>query len=115
MTQLINKSALIAEIEKVIDEPAPSHDQQCPWEDGCYCGLNKVENIINSLEVKEVNLEKEIKNGIDSLSNLYCYMEDLFNGNEEEGVYPIPEKVKNELFEFAKHFFELGLKAQKGE
>ena len=42
-------------------------------------------------------------------------MEDLFNGNEEEGVYPIPEKVTNELFEFAKHFFELGLKAQKEE
>lgn len=62
----------------------------------------------------EVDLEKEIKNRIDSLSNLYCYMEDLFNGNEEEGVYPIPEKVKNELFEFAKHFFELGLKAKSG-
>ena len=61
-----------------------------------------------------MDLEKEIKNRIDSLSNLYCYMEDLFNGNEEEGVYPIPEKVTNELFEFAKHFFELGLKA-KGE
>ena len=64
----------------------------------------------NVIEVKEVDLEKEIKNGIDNLSNLYCYMEDLFNGDEEEGVYPIPEKVKNELFEFAKHFFELGLK-----
>ena len=61
-----------------------------------------------------VDLEKEIKNGIDNLPNLYCYMEDLFNGNEEEGVYPIPDKVTNELFEFAKHFFELGLKAKGG-
>ena len=40
-------------------------------------------------------------------------MEDLFNGNEEEGVYPIPEKVINELSEFAKHFFELGIKTQR--
>lgn len=68
----------------------------------------------NALEVKEVDLDREIKNSIDNLSNLYCYMEDLFNGNEEEGVYPIPEKVTNELFEFAKHFLELGLKT-KGE
>lgn len=65
-------------------------------------------------EQNEVDLEKEIKNRIDNLSNLYCYMEDLFNGKEEEGVYPIPEKVTNELFEFAKYFYELGLKA-KGE
>ena len=57
---------------------------------------------------------EEIKIRIDSLCNLYCYMEDLFNGKEEEGIYPIPEKVINELFEFAKHFFKLGLKA-KGE
>ena len=78
--------------------------------------LMEVVKIIQSLQQErpEVDLEKEIKNGIDNLPNLYCYMEDLFNGNEEEGVYPIPEKVKNELFEFAKHFYELGLKA-KGE
>lgn len=66
--------------------------------------------LLNFIETKEVDLEKEIKNRIDSLSNLYCYMEDLFNGNEEEGVYPIPEKVTNELFEFAKYFYVLGLK-----
>lgn len=69
--------------------------------------------LFNTLETKEVNLEQEIKNRIDSLSNLYCYMEDLYNGKEEEGVYPIPENVKNELFEFAKHFFELGLKTKE--
>lgn len=72
-------------------------------------------SFLDTLEAKEVDLAQEIKNRIDSLSNLYCYMEDLFNGNEEEGVYPIPENVKNELFEFAKYFFELGLKTQKGE
>ena len=66
----------------------------------------------NVIEMKEMDLGQEIKNGINNLSNLYCYMEDLYNGNEEEGIYPIPEKVKNELFEFAKHFFELGLKAK---
>ena len=111
MEEYIKKSAVKAEIEKqrnsYISEPCK------------YRVLSRILSLIDTLEVKEVgepinDLEQEIKNGIDSLSNLYCYMEDLFNGNEEEGVYPIPEKVKNELFEFAKHFFELGLKT-KGE
>lgn len=55
--QYIDKSVLMAEIEKVIEEPAPSHDQQCPWEDGYWCGLYKAENIVDTIEVKEVNEE----------------------------------------------------------
>ena len=90
MTQYINKDVLIAEIERVIDEPTPPHDQQCPWEDGYYCGLNKSESIINTLKVKEVDLEKEYKMFV----------------NYDEG---------RSMFETAIYFFELGLKAQKGE
>ena len=59
MAQYISKDALLADIEKVIDEPAPLHDQQCTWEDGYYCGLYKAESIIDTFEVKEVDLEKE--------------------------------------------------------
>lgn len=59
MTKYINKSKLASELEKAIDDPAPSHDQQCPWEDGYYCGLYKAESIIDTLEVKETNLNKE--------------------------------------------------------
>lgn len=55
MEQYISKSALVAEIEKKIEEPAPSHDPQCPWEDGYYCGLYTVETIIDTFEVKEIN------------------------------------------------------------
>lgn len=55
--ELIDKSALVAEIEKVIEEPAPPYDSQCRWEDGYYCGLYKAESIIDTLEVKEVDLE----------------------------------------------------------
>ena len=111
MEQYISKSAIVAEIEELKDEASiyPSN---------FYCGrlsiCRELMNFLDTFEVKEVDLEKEIKNEMDSLSNLYCYMEDLFNGKEEDGVYPIPEKVKNELSEFAKHFFELGLKS-KGE
>lgn len=84
------------------------------WEEGQDSERIAILDIIDSIETKEVDLEKEIKNRIDSLSNLYCYMEDLFNGNEEEGVYPVPQNVINELSDFAKYFYELGL-TQKGK
>ena len=111
--ELIDKSAVVAEIQKLYKEdykflPSDIVESVADFKDDLLM-------VLNTLETKEVDLEQEIKNSIDSLSNLYCYMEDLFNGNEEEGVYPIPEKVTNELFEFAKHFYELGLKAKKGE
>ena len=93
MEQYILKSALVAEIEKVIDEPAPSHDQQCPWEDGYYCGLNKAESIIENLEVKEVDLDLEI--------TLWANA--------------IPEIRLDDVERLAKYFFELGLNAQKGK
>ncbi len=90
MKELIDKAEVFAEIEKVIDEPTPLHDPQCSWEDGYYCGLYKVESIIDTLEVKEVDLEKEYKKFID-----------CDNGRS--------------MFETARHFFELGLKVKKGE
>lgn len=113
MAQLIDKAAVVAEIErrrKLVSDPILSGNDLMIGERNALFDLL---SFLDTLEVKEVDFEKEIKNRIDSLSNLYCYMEDLFNGNEEEGVYPIPENVKNELFEFAKHFFELGLKESK--
>lgn len=124
MKEYVDKSAVKAELErrisllkkeKKIEKWSAGASQMNVVSLGARIAmLEEIISFLDTIEVKEVDLEKEIKNGIDNLSNLYCYMEDLFNGNEEEGVYPIPEKVKNELFEFAKHFFELGLKA-KGE
>ena len=113
MKQYIDKAALVAEIEKKThgEQGYSSGDAECGYRD---CA-REILSFIDTLEVKEVDLGQEIKNRIDSLSNLYCYMEDLFDGKEEEGVYPIPEKVTNKLFEFAKYFFEFGMQAQKGE
>ena len=106
MEQYISKSALVEEIEKAIDEPAPSHDQQCPWEDGYCCGLSKAENIIDTLEVKEVNLEKEVE----------AYM-NVHNLHTQDGGRIVFENGDAPNFwcdfrDIAKHFFELGLKAQ---
>lgn len=91
MEQYISKSALVAEIEKIIEEPAPSHDSQCPWEDGYYCGLYKAESIIDSLEVKEVDLDFEKE-----LYKAFGQVKDFTLG-----------------MCIARHFYELGLNAKK--
>ncbi len=112
MAQYIDKDTLLTEIERRQKEEV-FYDEDgsfASWADqNHYFTLESIKNFIDTIEVKDVNLKEEIKNRIDNLSNLYCYMEDLFNGEDEEGVYPIPENVTNELFDFAKHFFELGM------
>ncbi len=108
--RLIDKDKAIELIEKAVDEPAPSHDQQCPWEDGYWCGLYKAESIIENLEVKEVDLNKEIKDYFDN--------QPIITRSQGIDYQLIPSAE-----EIAKHFFELGLKAgnlvdnkaQKGE
>ena len=97
MKEYIDKSALVAEIEKAIDESAPLHDQQCPWEDGYYCGLYKAESIIDTLEVKEVDMEKEI--------NEWQGCEAFPEGVD---ITPLP-KAMEIVEKTAKHFFELGM------
>ena len=121
MAHLVDKDRIVAEIDRRLADnkkeiKRATHKHLEEYFEGYEDALVLFkEKFLATLEVKEVDLGKEIKNSIDSLSNLYCFMEELFNGTEEEGVHPIPEEVTNELFEFAKHFFELGLKTQKGE
>lgn len=93
MTQYIEKEAAIAEIENRIKETKsmmqPKYDKF--WA-GQITAFKSVLKILDTLEVKEVDLEKEIS-----------------------------RVSKNEYFDFtdwksiARHFFELGLKARKGE
>lgn len=129
--KLIDKDTLIAEIDKVIDEPAPSHDQQCPWEDGYYCGLYKAESIIDTLEVKEEILDEEGKNklmkkcvhkaykrGYDmgvlkTINEMNHNTKEVDLEKEYDRYYEQERYIQT--FKLAKHFFELGLKAQKGE
>ena len=60
----------------------------------------------------EQYISKEVKSQMDLLCNLLCYMDELSNG-DSEGIYPLPEKVIEDLQRFAKHFYELGIKHQK--
>ena len=89
MTHLIDKEALLAEIDRRIkilqNNPYENHKT--------ICHLDSLKQSCNTLEVKEVDLEMEI-------SKYIAY-----------NICPPSDKVKK----IAKHFFELGLKAQKGE
>ena len=105
--ELIDKDKIVAEIEEAIDGPAPLHDQQCSWEDGYYCGLYKAESIIDTLEVKEVDLEKEI----DKFYGMYRKNGITFSIEDNQECLDWKEDC-NPDFEigFARHFFELGMR-----
>ena len=100
MAQYIDKSALVAEIKKRIN--FNERLNAYPRLDEC----NAILSFIDTLEVKEVDLEKHLKEDIEDV------LFDL-DGVAIKGAthYLTVEDVKD----IAKHFFELGLKAQKGK
>lgn len=102
MAHLIDKAALVAEIVKLqlctMDEHMNFYSTEAQGE---YTALSKLESFLDTLEVKEVDLEKEIAFQWEG-----CDCDDI-------NLYA---KVSNEQFKaIAKHFFKLGLKAMKGE
>ena len=113
MTQYIDKDALVAEIER-IKEDALQKKGQCKrrglerimHQIGAY---NKILSFLDTLEVKEVDLEEEFA---DFLEKENAYVDDnsvisYYNGSSFNHAY--------DIYPLAKHFFNLGLKAQKGE
>jgi hypothetical protein len=99
MTHLIDKDALVAEIKKLSAYLDSRHVQRL---------IEKILFIIDTLEVKEIDLEKEINK----------YISDNFFGSETMGFFANRTKEEpndKDIALCAKHFYELGLKAQKGE
>ncbi len=100
MAQYIDKSALIAEIEK----------KKIPFkkdiEDGNYptylCALLDFEDLLNTLEVKEVDFENEL-----SYENYKSFFEKYPDISDDWGF--------EEAWTFAEYFYKLGLKAKKEE
>ena len=104
MEQYISKSALVAEIENKFEKYWKRGEESDALQDGNakYWGgvlscLNEVKTLINTLEVKEVDLEKEIQDIFQKYKNGY-------NGTV------ICNETDFSLI--AKHFFELGIKAK---
>ena len=110
MVQYVDKSALVAEIKKRFDEYSSSilkHYDAC--KEAKAQELGKILIILDTLDVKEVGLEKEINK----------YISDNFFGSETMGFFANrteEEPNDQDIALCAKHFFELGIKAaQKGE
>ena len=117
MAQYINKDALVAEIKRrkeLVSDPILSGNDLMIGERNALFNLLP---FIDTLEVKEVDLEKEIKFSMNNLCELGCYAQSLLDNPEayEGFAKPFPKEVDDELANFARHFYELGLKAQKGE
>ena len=98
MAHLIDKDALVAEIErrrKLVSDPILSGNDLMIGEKNALFNLL---SFIDTLEVKEVGFEKEYAKYSNDIDAEYAFPIDLADFKD-----------------FAKHFFELGLKAQKGE
>lgn len=102
MVQYIDKSALVAEIErrveairKAFNEPGILSGVDRTYANAQYDAFKSLLTFLNTLEVKDVDLEKEIE---------------LVKGDYEQ----VDVAWNNDFDYIARHFFELGLKA-KGE
>lgn len=95
MAQYIDNALIVAEIERIINKECPvdSYEGRCKllW-------FEQFLSFIKTLEVKEVDLEKEIEKYLLTNATL------LIEGDSKLVVHHI-----------AKHFFELGLKTKGGE
>ena len=98
MVHLIDKDALVAEIEKRIKETESMQPKFDQFWAGQISAFNGVLEILNILEVKEVDLEKEFD----------YYIKDNL-------TYNFQFKPFTHLYNCANYFYELGLKTQKGE
>ena len=94
MEQYIPKAAVVAEIERRIKGLKDCHADTVAGYAGEISGLERLLSFLDTLKVKEVDLEREI--------------------NEQALFYSYALVGMKEITVMAKHFFELGLKAQKG-
>jgi hypothetical protein len=97
MAKYIDKDALVAEIEKLLAfySKEIEDNKEDPWTMNIAKRdlLQEILSFLNTLEVKEVDLDLEIALWTNA----------------------IPEIRLDDIERLAKYFFELGIKAQKGE
>ena len=94
--KLIDKDALVAEIEKLKGKISDGSSYCNGWQHA----LRILELSLDSLEVKDVDIEKEIKEE---------YLKSRHYGGKFNMLVILNESQFNDI---AKHFFELGLKEQ---
>lgn len=106
---LIDKDALIGKIEERMQElhPTNTHKMQVgeKMDRDVLMWLNAlswVKKVIDTLEVKEVNLEKEVRK----------FIKDNGTSLEEPDEFLTTLMQLDDMVMFAKHFYELGLNAK---
>lgn len=110
MTHLIDKDAVVAEIERLRDEALTrQHNlerigQVSSINEQVAFNLNKVLFFIDTLEEKEVDLEKECSQYFEGWT-----VQDDLGLTKPDGW----SCIVKDLYDIAKHFFELGLKAKE--
>ena len=96
--QYIDKASVIAEIEDIESSAiCEFKSSKSRYTEGCLDVIHRIKSFINTIEVKEI--------GVDLEKELGKYLDD----NDIEFIHEI------KLLDFAKHFFELGIKTQKEE
>lgn len=112
MEKYIDKSALVAEIEKRIKNLYPKRGQGMVITKILKDHYEDLLSFINTLEVKEVDLDSNIRTYLTNHFNIY---EDGVLQSKKSGL-PLSTY---DIIKVAEHFFELGMavnnKAQKGE
>lgn len=126
MAKYIPLDAVLAEIEKIIADETESikcferrrNVSEVQRSNARIGVLTHLRSLLDTLEVKEVDLEKEIEKYAYSLphsaTGATIYVSDIKSpiarefGIKHDWSYEYVEQI-------AEHFFELGLKAQKGE
>ena len=145
--ELIDKDALVAEIEKRIKGLKDCHADTVAGYAGEISGLERLLSFLDTLEVKEVDLDNVCKELIDkksvvaeiekletpiypTLAEKLAYEDAIeeckdiiLNSSVKTQEVDLQSEVSKWLrnnenvihMEFARHFFNLGLKAKKGE
>ncbi len=108
--ELIDKNAVIAEIKGLIRTnelylSEPNTDEIRFQKVGAYSVLNDLLHFIDTLEVKEVDLDSDIRTYLTNHFNIY---EDGVLESKKSGL---PLRTYD-IIKVAEHFFELGLAAQ---
>ena len=89
--KLIDKSALVAEIESLLDKGRYHEEYDCAYRDGNNGALYALKNKLNTFEVKEVDLDFE---------------QELYKAFGQVKDFTLGMRI-------AKHFFELGVQQSK--
>ena len=108
MAQYIDKAAIVAEIKRRISnhnkelQHASDEDFVSSWasdEESQKLALTALIPFLNTLEVKEVDLEKEVRN----------FLNDNYTSVEEPDEFLTTTMQIDDMTKFAEHFFILGL------